>query len=234
MFIEELDLEITRDCTLNADHKVRGEAQSASMNLETIYNIFENVKTIGSLKLRGGEPLIAVSQLEKIIKLITKNGIKVENITLVTNGTIISERVCAVLKSLGMIANKEFNLIISCDARNYNELKSSGLLKRKIHNMAIFREYFGAIDMVSYNAMFEGKKEPSDVCLVQDTLGGAMTVDVYGNIVNSGLSFADEDEESRKTGLNINLIPFKEAVSMFANHELQKNTDDNICLGKSF
>lgn len=233
MFIEELDLEITRNCTLISDYFARGEAEGATMDSETIDNVFENIATIGSLKLRGGEPLIAVAQLEKIIKLIDKKGIKVDNVTLITNGTVISERVCVILKRLGKIASKKFNFIVTSDIYDYGELKSSGLLRKKIHNTAIFREYFGAQEMSDLDNISEEKNDNCSICLVHNTLEGALTVDVYGNIVASGLSFSDEDEESKRTKLNINLMPFKEAVSRFAN--LGKKTDRKAasCLVKS-
>jgi len=77
MYIVSIGLEVTRNCTLACEHCLRGDAQAVNMDLEVIEKIFNNVRGIGTLLLTGGEPLIAVQQLEKIIELIKKKNIKV-------------------------------------------------------------------------------------------------------------------------------------------------------------
>ena len=65
MNIETLNLEITRRCTLECEHCFRGDSQNSNISEETLKNIFNNVKKIDRLVITGGEPLIAVNELEK-------------------------------------------------------------------------------------------------------------------------------------------------------------------------
>lgn len=233
MFIEELELEITREFTLN-DRIYRNGMQELSMGVRTIENVFDNIACIDSLKLKGGEPLIAITQLEKIVNLIKLKGIRVSTITLITNGTVISERVCNVLNCLNAIAKDKFNFIISNNLCN-TDLDLSTFLRKRVHNTAIFKEYFGAkeiIELLEKNDDLVDYNDKNSSVYLHNTICGAIAIDIYGNIVKPGLSIEEEDEEARKTGLNINSIPLKEAVSRFAENEEKKHNGEDVCLGK--
>ena len=93
MNIENLDLEITRRCTLNCEHCFRGDPQNINMSIESLVNIFSSVNKIETLLITGGEPFIAVNELEKMIELIVNNNVKIREIRIVSNGTVLSSRV---------------------------------------------------------------------------------------------------------------------------------------------
>lgn len=142
MNIEKLNLEITRRCTLECEHCFRGDSQNLNIGEETLKNIFSNVKKIDRLVITGGEPLIAVNELEKMINLIKENNIEIVQINLVTNGTVLGSRVLKILKDLSSIS--KLNLSISFDIFHLLELEKKNLKYKRYENVKILKELFGA------------------------------------------------------------------------------------------
>ena len=78
MYIEKLNLEITRKYTLECEHCFRGDL---NISKETLTNLFKNIKKINTLVITGGEPLLIVNELGKTIELIkNKSNSKRRNI----------------------------------------------------------------------------------------------------------------------------------------------------------
>ena len=76
MHLWNLYLGVTRICTLECEHCLRGNRRNEYMSLETIDNAFKDVKEIDTLLLTGGEPLLAIKQIREILKQIKKNNVK--------------------------------------------------------------------------------------------------------------------------------------------------------------
>ena len=142
MNIENLDLEITRRCTLNCEHCFRGDSQNINMSIESLVNIFSSVNKIETLLITGGEPFIAVNELEKMIELIVNNNVKIREIRIVTNGTVLSSRVLKILKDLSSISN--LVLKISYDIFHQLELEKRNLKQKRDKNVEFLKENFGA------------------------------------------------------------------------------------------
>ena len=100
MYVENLHLHVTRNCTLECEHCMRGDRERVNMSPAILDEIFKNVKKVGMLLLTGGEPLIAIQTLEYLVYLLKTKQVKIDKITIVTNGTILSDRVLKVLHDL--------------------------------------------------------------------------------------------------------------------------------------
>ena len=100
MYVENLHLQVTRNCTLECEHCMRGDRERVNMNPVILDEIFKDVKKVGMLLLTGGEPLIAIQTLEHLVYLLKTKQVRVNKITIVTNGTILSDRVLRVLHEL--------------------------------------------------------------------------------------------------------------------------------------
>lgn len=144
MHIKQLNLEVTRRCTLECEHCFRGDSQKINISDETLKNVFTNVKKIDKLVITGGEPLIAVNELEKMIELIKRNNVEIAQINLVTNGTILSSRVLKILKELSIIS--KLVLSVSFDIFHSLELEKKNLKQKRDNNIEILKEIFGAIE----------------------------------------------------------------------------------------
>lgn len=140
MNVQELHLEMTRNCTLYCEHCLRGEKECKNICFDTIDNIFMEVNYVYNLLLTGGEPLIAISQLEYLIEVIKKRNVRIGKITLVTNGTVMSSRVLKALKELARITYLRID--ISGDIFHKLELERLSLLELRNKNFKILHDLF--------------------------------------------------------------------------------------------
>lgn len=142
MIIEELHLGITRNCSLYCEHCLRGEKECVNIGLETLDNLFKDISGVKTLLITGGEPLIAIQQLERLVQIIRDRGIKVGIIRMVTNGTIMSARVLRVLRDLSELA--ELDIKVSANIFHILELERLGFLEKRDKNFEILRDCLGA------------------------------------------------------------------------------------------
>lgn len=143
MVIEELHLGITRNCSLYCEHCLRGEKECVNISLETLDNLFKDITGVKTLLITGGEPLIAIQQLERLAQIIREKDIKVGFIKMITNGTVMSARVLRVLKDLKELA--ELDIKVSANIFHILELERLGLMERRNKNFVILNTYFDAV-----------------------------------------------------------------------------------------
>ncbi len=90
MHVENLTLELTRKCNLTCEHCIRGCAQRKSMDRATMLELFYHVKSVDTLSIGGGEPSLAIQQLEDLLEVLELRDVEVNHIFLVTNGKRVS------------------------------------------------------------------------------------------------------------------------------------------------
>lgn len=134
-------LEITRRCTLECAHCMRGERQNLDMSDEIITNCLKDVIHIHELDLGGGEPLLVPQVIEKIIDIIRNNNITVDKISFTTNGTVLTPKVIEVLRSLYEIA--PLNVRFSHDNFHLLEIYLKRLKEIVDRNSVIFTDFLG-------------------------------------------------------------------------------------------
>lgn len=149
MDIEVLSVEITRNCNLRCAHCLRGEERNEYMSSQTIYNVFKDIKGIDQLLLTGGEPFLALHQMKEIVNVIKKNNIKVKEIWIATNGTVLSKDIVEVLNEMSNISS--LKIVISKDIFHDKELERLGLYERRMINTKILKEMFNAEDQGEYD-----------------------------------------------------------------------------------
>ena len=149
MTIEKLYVEITRACTLKCEHCLRGEDRYEYMSKETINKVFKDIKKIDRLLLTGGEPLLAITQLEEIIRLIKENNIEINSILIITNGTVLNDRIIKALKELASLSN--LILKVSYDVFHHIELDRLNLHDKRKANFEKLSELFNAEDYGDIN-----------------------------------------------------------------------------------
>lgn len=88
-----LELEVTRECNKACIHCGRGEAQKIRMNKELIDRIFDEIADTNYVTFTGGEPLLEIALIEYVIDLIIENDWETTNLFLITNGTILDDRI---------------------------------------------------------------------------------------------------------------------------------------------
>ena len=142
--IQNLGMIITNDCNLNCDHCMRGEKCHKKMSNEVIKHTFKDVVAVSNLCICGGEPLLALDVLENIFNYIIENKILVEQITLVTNGTIYSEEFIRMYNEMNnyisYFKNKGCSFSISYDEYHMKEIERLHLEQQYIENYKKYKE----------------------------------------------------------------------------------------------
>lgn len=154
MYVENLHLQLTRNCTLECEHCLRGDRERVNMNPAVLDEIFKDVKKVGFLLLTGGEPLLAIQTLEHLAHLLKTKQVRVNKIILITNGTVLSDRVLSVLHDLQ--DNSYLVLKLSTDIFHNLELEKRGMLELRERNLKILS------DNNFYNFSEYGKDEISN------------------------------------------------------------------------
>lgn len=89
---DELMIEITRKCNLKCAHCLRGDAQNITMSKEVIDKVFENAADCKQILFTGGEPLLALDEIEYFVDKILKSNWTTTNIAMTINGMIRDKR----------------------------------------------------------------------------------------------------------------------------------------------
>lgn len=84
--VGNLTVEITRRCNLKCKHCMRGEAECVDISYRDVDSLFSLVNEVHELYITGGEPSLCVPQLRYIVHLIQERNIKVDRITIISNG----------------------------------------------------------------------------------------------------------------------------------------------------
>ena len=134
-------LEITRKCTLECAHCMRGNRQNVDMSDEILDNALKDVTHIQELDLGGGEPLLVPRVIENIINKIRTYDIKVRKISFTTNGTVLTPRIIELIRELQEIA--PLNVRLSHDKFHLLEHYVKKLTDRVDKNNELFTEMLG-------------------------------------------------------------------------------------------
>lgn len=89
----ELIFEITRKCNMKCKHCMRGKAENHTISKEVINQTLEGVECVQSILLTGGEPFLEPEIIDFLFSEIIRREIPVANINVVTNGSILDERI---------------------------------------------------------------------------------------------------------------------------------------------
>lgn len=140
--VRGLCLEVTRRCTLNCKHCMKGDSKKEDMSHETIDSIFKDVNDIQVLLFSGGEPFLAIDQLEYILNVIKRNNIHVYKVRIVTNATILNSRILKLLKELSKIS--KLDIKVSLNKFHQMEVDRIGATKKRDSNLNTLKELFNA------------------------------------------------------------------------------------------
>jgi hypothetical protein len=84
--VNGLVIEITRRCNATCPHCLRGDAQSVSIREEYLERLTANIRSVDGLTISGGEPSLAIPELQTLLKYVIDQKITIYEFYLVTNG----------------------------------------------------------------------------------------------------------------------------------------------------
>ncbi len=158
--VQLLGMIVTNNCNLECAHCLRGERCNHKMSDEVIEATLRNFDYIGTLSICGGEPLMALDVIEKIINYVVKHEILVGEITYTINGTLYSQKFLDLLDYsnaylLERNEEKKENVLttfaISWDKYHHDEIYRLGLEHQFADNFVKYYEspyYFGKRDLI--------------------------------------------------------------------------------------
>ena len=247
MELENLYLEVTRNCTLECEHCLRGEKQQENMNITTLENSLREVKKIGTLLLTGGEPLLNIKVLEALPKIIKKYSIVIKRIGIITNGTVNSIRHKKALEEIKKSC-QNLEIYISYDVFHRLEWKRLGIESLVEKNAEEWIKEFQAekflendnFHRVILNPSGRAKnlskermkdiynkyyielvmKEPykDSFYKEENQIKGKVFINVYGYFSNYNESFEREDETS-SIDKNVNIVPLSVIIENILEEE---------------
>lgn len=123
--IENMMIEITRNCNFKCSHCLRGEAQNKNIELHKLRMfLYENeVKLINSLTITGGEPLMYPELIQQLAEEIRMMHLEINYIYIATNGSYFNIDSFMALNSLYNSINEGIHLEISNSKYHQEERK---------------------------------------------------------------------------------------------------------------
>lgn len=252
MKIDKMYLEVTRNCTLECEHCLRGNKETKDMDLITLENTLKSVKEIDTLLLTGGEPLLNINVLNELPKIIDKYSIVVNNISIITNGTVASLNHLKILQKVSEKCNT-FDLILSSDLFHRLEWNRLNINDRVENNYKFYQAYLPMrkyLDNDSFHSIlllssgrakslskerlkelerkyyikykFMTEEEKNIIKKSGDYVHGKLYINVYGNVTPYNVSFLDEDD-FYSSNLNINNMPLELILDAINNQELKSH-----------
>ena len=104
----DLAIEVTRRCNMQCDHCLRGDAQLKDISEKTIdYILNPDIEYISALVLTGGEPGLAINEINYIIKRLKQMNIGIGFFDISTNGSVDSIEFAKCLMELYTLADEK-------------------------------------------------------------------------------------------------------------------------------
>ena len=141
--IQNLAMIVTNKCNLNCTHCLRGSKDNNCMSDEVIEATLNQVFAVGNLSINGGEPLLALDRIEKIISYLIEKHIPIDEFTITVNGTIYSEELLKLLDEVNnYIGTNDINSLFAISLDNYHldEIKKLGIQKEFYENLKKYQE----------------------------------------------------------------------------------------------
>lgn len=144
MYVERLHLEVTRNCTLNCEHCFRGDKEIVNMDPALLDYIFKDVKRVDKLLLTGGEPLLAIAVIERLIEILKTKTVEIGSVEIITNGTVFSGRILKALLQLSTLSSLDFR--VSYDIFHELELERLNLKDKRDRNVEMMKEHLKVVE----------------------------------------------------------------------------------------
>ena len=87
-----LSVELTRKCQINCKHCFKGKCQNITISKEVIEKFLKQTEAIGFLHFTGGEPTLALEEMDYFLDLLYEYRIPLFHLQIITNGYEKSEK----------------------------------------------------------------------------------------------------------------------------------------------
>lgn len=190
--LQDLTIEITRQCNMSCSHCLRGEPENVNINIKHVDKLFSKLEHIGDLTITGGEPSLHPEIIDQIVESLKKHNVSLDTFYLVTNAKkVTNEFMISVL-----------NLYSMCDAIDeefYGGLAISG---------DGYHDRLNAENVQRLKAFsFTSVREPNEERFDDNLINQGRSVDNYPSIREVNIYACEiEDNYISETGLYLNCL----------------------------
>ncbi len=142
--IRNLAMNITNKCNLNCSNCTCKD-DNLDMSKKVIDKTFEQVRKVRNLHIYGGEPMLAMDQLEYILQDIISNNVKIRKIYITTNATKYDPEFLRLLHCMDIYLKYNYKIssvklnILKDDEHN-KALKKLGMYKETLEYIKKYKE----------------------------------------------------------------------------------------------
>ncbi len=169
IFAQYLEIIATNKCNLACEHCMRGDAIDKDISKEVYDAIFEKINFVDDLELGGGEISLNPQLIADLTSSLKKHGTIINNFSLTTNGTVVTDDFIYELKKLkeyvdecnkqdlsifSRVTPDNFCIVFSTDDYHINEMIKKGYtIETLLENIKKYRQALGdnCVDFKGYS-----------------------------------------------------------------------------------
>lgn len=141
-----------KHCFLDCHHDIK---KKNFLSLEKIKSTFKNIKHLEMIYLTGGEPFVHPNIIE-----IIQEALKISNVRIFSNGTLINEKKVKILKNLENNSKNKISFVLSLDhfteGRN-DEYRARGVFKKVLNSIKLLQNFNFEVNIACVNLKNEEK-----------------------------------------------------------------------------
>lgn len=153
--IQTMNLFTTNTCNFTCSHCKRGDLDGSYLDDRTIASIFKNVYQIDTLNLNGGEVFSNPEVLRKVLARIKEKNIVIRQLSIITNGTLYTEEIEAILDDFSIYLSEHGNGSIQVPL-SQDQYHQAQLDKIRKENPILYETYQENIDRLQNSSYYGG------------------------------------------------------------------------------
>ena len=153
--IQTMNLFTTNTCNFTCNHCKRGDLDGSYLDDRTIASIFKNVYQIDTLNLNGGEVFSNPEVLRKVLARIKEKNIVIRQLSIITNGTLYTEEIEAILDDFSIYLSEHGNGSIQVPL-SQDQYHQAQLDKIRKENPILYETYQENIDRLQNSSYYGG------------------------------------------------------------------------------
>ena len=128
--VQQLAVEVTRDCNMRCEHCLRGDAEDIYMKTSYMRALLQQVDRVDEVVFTGGEPCLNLKAIKKFMELVHEYGVEFGSFCIITNGTVEQERLALLALEMYQEADYKEGCLVSISEDMFHDgTRQSSLLK---------------------------------------------------------------------------------------------------------
>ena len=224
MYLDNVIIELTRDCNMSCAHCLRGEPVNETISDSILDSFFKQVDNILTLTLTGGEVSLVPDRIDAVIESARKHNTIIQHFYIATNGKLVSnEFLDSVSRLYDYCENNSLSLIqISSD--KYHDKIPQENIEKLIQFVDTNFKFTETVLMGTTYRDVAFKEIPNNIAIIKMGRAsnfGTRNINLYGYSIESDDSFIVGDVYVNTKG---SILPHCDL-----SFDVQDNSDLIVC-----